>query len=362
MKHHVLLLFFLSHSLWARSPFRTPDPTTPIVTARWKGQKQGKTLINRYFRQHPLFMFGTKDILEDLIPDTISYANDPTQSVQKAELSVIINNGITEIKNRKWKLRRKKNLTDFVILQDKNFSYRNLCGLIVLKFKDYPFVAKVFMERPDTFLEYFIKGFEPIFFFYMTGGVNRHISGLTRAKNLKLMKKEISYLEPWNQIIEFPRKWYWLPENNQEIELIGENIIQNKTITTQFPSIYVIIADAVDTKNQIDIPTAKRKKIVMQFTNDVYTYLDPHFDNFIFHKDPTGRQPYKIIIVDTEHFPSITGFEKAKYYKNHHNWYINLANKCLGDIYLKTKYDLQLARTSKSPLCLDDPIFTLKEH
>ena len=159
-------------------------------------------------------------------------------------------------------------------------------------------------------------------------------------------------------------------DDKEESGSIGQpkNLIQNKTITTTFPGIYAIIADAVDTKNQIDMPVVKRKRIVMQFSNDVYTYLDPHFDNFIFHKDPTGRQPYKIIIVDTEHFPSITGFEKAKYFKNHHNWYMNLARKCFSDMYFKTKRELRFARTLKSPLCLDDPIFEIaqfdftKEH
>ncbi len=343
----------------ARSPYRYYAPYTPNVTVRWEGEKKSFTVFDYHYRQHPLFTFGTKDILDDLLPDQISYVNDQNKTVSNQNITRLIDQAIKEIKKKKRRIKHAKQTKEFDILQDKNFSYRRGCGLLVMKFKNYPFVVKLFIERPETFLKYQIKGMEPVFFHFMTGGVNRHISGLTRIKNLRLMQSEIAKLEQWKNIIDFPRKWYWLPKDSKDIELIGKDIVPQRTIATSIPGTYAIIADAIDTNHQVDMSIAKMKKIIIQFSNDTYTYLDPHFDNFIFYKDKTSQNPYKIVIVDTEHFPTLVGIEAAVRFKNHHGWYMNLAKKCTHDMYFKTKLDLRNDRTMKSPLALDEPIFNL---
>src|SRR5437016_3400084 len=43
--------------------------------------------------------------------------------------------------------KKKKNFSEFTILQDKNFNFTQTCGLLVLKFKKYPLVIKLFIEK-----------------------------------------------------------------------------------------------------------------------------------------------------------------------------------------------------------------------
>jgi len=120
----------------------------------------------------------------------------------------------------------------------------------------------------------------------MAGGVNRHISGLTRIKNLRVVQEQISKDILWADHIVFPRKWFWLPKDNKEIELIGKNIAENELVL-HIPSIYAIVADYINTEQQVSVkemPIYARKKIVMQLSNDISTYLDPHFTNFVFHE------------------------------------------------------------------------------
>lgn len=348
--------FLFFSSLFTRSPFRTSDPYAPQITSRWKGELDGTTVSDRNFTQYPLFCYGTKDIQNDLIPDVIPYA-DKSGQITRKELTHLIEVARKEIATKKIKIKRSKQLNDFTVLQYKNFSFRRGCGLLVLKFKNHPFVLKLFIETPQTFINPYIKGMEPIFFHFMAGGVNRHVSGLTRIKNLHLIEKIISTDPLWASHICFPRKWYWLPEDNKEIELIGKNIADHD-ITLHIPGTYAIIADYIDTEHQADLPVADRKKMIMQFSNDISTYLDPHFNNYVFHPAIINEQEsYKITIIDTEHFPTIVGLEDVHYFKSHFSWYVHLAGKCANQMYFQTKKNLSSRRTAKPTLGLDEPIF-----
>jgi hypothetical protein len=355
----LIQFFFLFSFAYSRSPLRTSDEHGPQITARWKGETGGVTVYDRNFTQYPLFAYGTADILNDLLPEKIPYA-DQSGHITRVEIERLIEEAWQEISTRKRKVKKAKQLKAFTILQYKNFSFRRGCGLLVLKFKNHPFVLKLFVEKPETFINPYIKGMEPIFFHFMAGGVNRHVSGLTRVKNLNLIKEIVSNDPTWGPHICFPRKWYWIPKNNKEIELIGKNIAEHD-ITLHIPSMYAIIADYIDTEHQLDLPLAERKKMVMDFSNDIAVYLDPHFNNYVFHPAIIdGKESYKITIIDTEHFPTIVGLENECNFKTHFDWYMHLVGKCTYDMYFKTKKDLIERRTFKSPLGLDDPIFYQK--
>ena len=49
---------------------------------------------------------------------------------------------------------------------------------------------------------------------------------------------------------------------------------------------------------------------------------------------------FTITLVDTEHFPTMVGVFSKKSFKNHNEWYVYLAGKCIFDMYLQTKHNL----------------------
>ena len=335
-----------------RHPFRPPNPCYPKITAQWPEASKKYQLISPYVRVYPLFAFKTEDLYQYLIPhDSIQYRSD-SQAVSGDVLSALIESTVKEIKKRKRKIRKNKQLTHFKILQDKNFNYQQSCGLIVLKFKKYPFVLKLFMETPKTILNYRATGMEPIFFFYMGGGANRHLNGFTRLKNREAMIKKLSAYPRWKHHVKFPRKWFWLPAEKKDIIVTGQNLGGPDQIQTHIPSVYAIIADEIDlTQETMRIPWDTKNRIIMQLCNDLDLYIDPHAKNFTFTEDKSHKK-FDITIIDTEHFPTMVGLQKARRFKSHGEWYIFLANKCFNDMYLQTKRDLLEAQTVKSELSL----------
>ncbi len=330
----------------ARSPFRKRERGLPEISTRWSGETQLYTTRNSHLEAYPLFAFHEKDLAQNLLPqEKITYRNDPTKSVQGAELRALIEHGLHEIQQKK------KTLTHFTVLQKKNFNRNLSCGLIVLRFKRYPFVLKLFMETPHTCANPHGKGIEPISFFYMAGRANRHLTVLTAIKNAQSVNHRVAKLPQWSTIVETPRKWFWLPKNNKSIEITGKNIGTTKELHTQLPAIYGVVADAIETDKEIPISMQKKKKMVMSLCNDLDMLIDPHYNNFKFLKGDTEKE-VKIVIVDTEHFPTIVGLKKKKRFRNHNSWYQYLAAKCFEDTYLRTKRQRRHAQVTRNRLAL----------
>jgi hypothetical protein len=349
----ILIFLFIAAPLQARHPFRLPNPDAPIVSVRWDSPNAGTYSVQTpYVRLHPLFTFKTDDFQEYALPNTISPMNDPEKIVHHDTLSALIEHALYELRLLKKKAKRKKELTHFKIIQHKNFNFKKSCGLIVLKFKKYPFILKLFMERPSTFLAFRSTGIEPTFFFYMGGGANRHLSGFTRIKNRTAIKKKIKQQRQWNGWITFPRKWFWMPRKQKNMVLSAQNLAGHESIKTVIPGVYAVMADEIDLeKNIVDLPHKKKSGMIMQLCNDLDMFIDPHEKNYVFTTDPkTGKM--NIIIVDTEHFPTMVGILKEKSFKNHSRWYAYLAGKCLLDMYFQTKKDLFNAQGKISALAL----------
>jgi hypothetical protein len=248
--------------------------------------------------------------------------------------------------------RQKKQYTHFEILKDSNFNHKQRCGLLIVKFKDYPFVLKLFMETPQSFIDPYCKGFENQFFFYMSGGMNRHIAGLTRIRNLELVKKQIDNHPRWQGKIKTPRKWHWLPKNHRWMKINGHNIGEKKEISTLMPSVYAIIADVIDTTEDAPLLSAQKKsELVMDLCMDLHLFVDPHADNFVI-KYQKEIDEYHISIVDTEHFPSIVGLQEEPFFTNHLEWYLYLGAKYFQDAFLQTKNDRRTAQYKINPCAL----------
>ncbi len=343
-KQLILILLLCTLNLIGRHPFRLADPSLPQVIAQWPdGSGQTKT-TNRYLRYYPLFHFKTSDFDAHILPNhTITFRSNSSETVSGKKLSSLIEHVKKEISTKRKKIKKGNLLEHFIVLQDKNFSYGKSCGLIVLAFKEYPFVVKLFMENPDTILDFHATGIEPTFFFYMGGGSNRHLSGFTRLANRDYIANKIQQFDRWANHVELPRKWFWLPEHHKNIVLTGKNVGGLDHVQTEIPSCYAIIADKMDFSNQLTLfSPEKKRKVIMQLCSDLELSIDPHAKNFSFTEDTTRKQ-FKITLVDTEHFPTMVGLPKKYRFRNHTEWYLFLVDKCFSDIYLKTKQDMIVA-------------------
>lgn len=341
-----ICFFFLSClPAEARSPFRKKDPKAPEITINWKNSPIHIKHTNWVYKKYPLFdAFNATFFYNHLLPsNTITAADNNTKLFNCKEIDKSINKLILEIK------KHKKLYTDFEVIKDANFNYQKKCGLIVLRFKKYPLVLKLFIETPKTFIDPYCKGFENQFFFYMSGGNNRHIAGLTRIKNLELIRKQINDNPRWHTTIITPRKWYWLPKKPRWIEIKGHNIGEEQQINTEIPGTYAIIADQLDTKEELNTLSLQEKsELIMQLCMDLHLFIDPHADNFII-KYNSENNDYSISIVDTEHFPSMVGLKEEPFFNNHLEWYIYLGAKFFQDAFLQTKDSRRKAQCKNSP-------------
>jgi len=317
---HIFLICLSPHKInSARSIFRPKDPLMPKIITRWQGDSKTHCFRDKYLEQEAIFKkFDYDYIKKHKLPlGPIKYRNK-AKTVRGSLLNKLTNNLLIELDQRKTEF------TDFKVLKSSDFNRKNVCGNLVLKYKDYPFVLKLFIETPESFTKPFSKGWQPACFFLMSGGINRYLSGLTRIKNLEWIKKRVNQSTEYKDKIDFPRKWFWLPTNNRWFELKGKNItVPEQTI--KLPSIYAIVADAINKDDEKEVfKTDSHFGLKLSYYLD--SRLDPNFENFMLEKE-TG----KIVIVDTEHFPSMVGLKNPTKFNSYTDWYLKLAFKCLTD-------------------------------
>lgn len=319
-------------TLNARSVHRTKSEPLPTVTTHWLNDTT-ETFVAKssHYEEYPIFKVFDRDYcLSHCLPTgAIPTRYHPETTVSGATLSACIENLLEEISQRK------KEFTDFDLLTKKNFNRSKRCGLMILKFKKYPFVIKLFVETPESFLNSSCKGLDNIWFFAMSGGVNRHMTGLTRIKNLDFIRNHIENSPRWSAIMDLPRKWFWLPKNEQWIEISGRNIGPNGTCHTVVPGTYAVIADAIEADQKLSVFNSYAYSgLTMEFCSSLHLALDAHLDNFMVEKS-TG----KMVIIDTEHFPTVVGF-KTTYpqgFNSYYAWYGNLGKKFISECFFRTK-------------------------
>ncbi len=169
----VAALLFCPLLTLCRSFLRPKDPQAPQLIAKWADETREYQITDSHIEEYPLFVvYNEEHFNTHLLPHTdITYRYNTQYAVSGAALSDLIEHVLKEIKARK------KKFTHFYLIQDKDFNHRKAAGLIVLQFKDYPFILKLFIETPESFLKPWSKESEPIWFFYTGGGVNRHMTG-----------------------------------------------------------------------------------------------------------------------------------------------------------------------------------------
>ena len=345
LKTILLLLTLTSFCSAQRSIHRPSNQTLPTITTNWLGGKAHYTLRNSHFEEYPIFkVFNTAELDKDLLPtQAIAFRSHPEKSVTGSELSALIEQLLTEVK------KRKRHYTHFKILSKKNFNRHKACGLVIVKCKKYPFIVKLFRETPQTFINSHCKGLDNMWFFHMAGGVNRHISGLTRVKNARAVQKRIQEHPYWSTLVETPRKWFWLPKNTPWIEVAGTNIGDKKNVHTLIPGIYAVVADAIDIEKQFSMTTVtnEESQMAMALCNYLEMRQDPHVDNFIVEK---GSK--KLVIIDTENFATMVGIKKVHAFPNYFAWYRYLAKKCISQWFFRTKDERLLAQQQMNTVAL----------
>lgn len=348
-----VLFFVVFPVLPGRSIFRKKDKDEPRITIGWKRSKKHKgprkciSRRNWAYKKLIFTLFNPTHFHAHLLPkDYITDAINSETVIDSQKLNECIERLLKEIK------KQKKEYTDFEILKDKNFNRHEQCGLLIVKFKNYPFVLKLFMETPKTFIDPYCKGADNQFFFYMSGGMNRHLAGLTRVRNLELVKQQIDEHPRWKDTVITPRKWYWIPKNPRWMEIRGYNIGNEKEVSTLMPSVYAIVADMLDTTEDAPLLSLqKRSELVMELCMDLQLFVDPHSDNFVV-KHNKETDDYQISIVDTEHFPSLVGLKEQPFFNNHLEYYVYLGSKYFQDAFLQTKFDRKEAQNFVSPCAL----------
>lgn len=303
-------------------------------------QKRSWSVRSDRLEEHPLFhTFNRQFFDEHLLPsESITFRNSVDQ-VDGEKLNELVEHLLTEVQAGK------KQFTHFTPVGAKNFNKRNQYGLLILKFRDYPFILKLFIETPASFVDPYTKGLESMCFFFMGGGVNRHMMGFTRIKNLETIREKIALSPEWGPKTDVPRKWFWLPKNSLWLRLHGENIaFPGQRVTTNIPAIYGIIADAIDPVRKFSLLSAQDKKIALDLSNFLEILIDAHIDNFMIEK-----QTNKIVIVDTEYFPMLVGLKEGLGFRNYFDYFTKLSIKFLRDAYGHTKHQRHVLR-SCSPI------------
>lgn len=332
-----------------RSSLRKSYNTLPRITTEWQKNKHTKKnkvyeLKESHLELYPLFeTFDPLHFKKASLPTkgTINYRNS-TCGVPAQDLNALLEKLITDIRDNK------KALPDFDILKDRDFNWKKQAGLIVVKPKKYPFVFKVFMETPRSFLKPHNKGFEPHCFFVIGGGSTRHLVGFTRIKNAQSIKERLLKSDYWGKRVDVPRKWFWTPEDNNSIILTGYNIGNHAKITTVLPATYVIIADAIEKKREFNVFSYHDRRYAIDLSNYLLCRIDPHITNFMVEKS-TG----KVVIIDTEHFPTLVGFKERPRITSYTSWYLRLLTKYMQNRFLRTKKErLALQSNPQKPFSL----------
>ena len=333
---------------FGRAIYRPVDPHVPEIITSWQGEASYYKLRNSHLDEYPLFTLFDKDFFQKFkLPDApIRYRNNEQKIIAPTLLTNLINHLLQEISDGK------RTFTHFIVLQSKDYNFKKSNGLIIVKFKDYPFVVKLFMETPESFVKPFDKGLEPIFSFFMAGGINRHLLGFTRIKNREIIIKKLAESR-WKEMVDIPRKWHWIPPNSKWIQLQGNNIGSHKHQKIEFPGTYCIIADAIEAERMPSLFNGMDKKMALDLCNYLDIWIDPHMTNFMIEKETK-----KFIIVDTEHFPSFTGLYQKVTFSSYSSWYLYLAGKCWHNAFMQTKRERRASKKPVPAMSLTDYKFT----
>lgn len=274
----------------------TCKDTPKILTTNWAGHDTSYSISSSTFKVQPIFeSFDKAHIEQHLLPrGPISYRNNQIASVTGAHLSSCIEQTIEELKAG-------KSFTHVTVVKNKEFHVKQCAGCLVLKFNDHPFILKLFIENPYSFLHPQHKGFQHSQMFFISGGINRYLAGFGRIKNLEHIRKTIAMIPEYTHIIDVPRKWFWLPTNPRYFELHGKGF-QERDLLLTLPEVYAIVADEIVTSTPLHTIRKHYGKTIFNICKTLEFCVDPNMKNFRLEQETN-----KLVLIDTEHFPTLLG-------------------------------------------------------
>ncbi len=326
----VLLAGGVQGSIVPRDVRRHSAQMVPGISARWIDDDTIYTLRHPNLELGPLFSHYNPDYLSQYIfPEGVvqpRYSHDAP--IVGAEVYALLEDLVSCLeRNTRYAFTH----PEFVVLKSRDYNPRTHSGLIILRFKRFPLVVKLFMETPRTFVSPFSKGFEPSIFFMMGGGINRYLSGYARIENASYILEQIHKDPYWSSCCDVPRKWIWQPCHQRFFILQSHNLGSYDRVIT-LPSVYGIICDAIESDESCKIFNKAHRKRALSFAHYLGIRVDPHIDNFMIEKG-TG----KLVLVDTEHFPTMVGLREPLQFNSYFEWYTKLSWKGFFDCFGRTK-------------------------
>ncbi|MBA2306598.1 hypothetical protein H0W26_00480 [Candidatus Dependentiae bacterium] len=314
----------------ARSPWRPKDPFMPELHVRYAESKQVYSVRDYSLEYIPIFKKFDRDFfMNNLVSDKeVPYRTNASRCVKGSRLKKLCEEVIYEIRNHKTK---PEQLKHFIILKSADFNFRTSSGLIILKYKRYPFVLKLFIKTAETFMK-LSEGIIPKFLFRIGGGINRHLSGFTRVKNSHAIKELIQSSDQWKDSMDVPDKRFILPRCSRWLELRGRYIGPEQECCIEIPAIYGILCDWIKSKRTFSLSNADERTTALSFAQWTGNRVDANIDNFTI-EESTG----KIVIIDTEHFPTMVGLKDPFECKDYASWYTQLSVKFLKNSFLQDK-------------------------
>lgn len=342
-----LSLIILTLCACRRSVHRPSSSQLPEITTYWHDDPCNRyTLRNSHIEPVIFTIYDENYFLKNQLPETISWRHAPGRSFDSKKLITDLEAAVSHLMGTHKKI---KKLDNFIILKQTDYNYRKHTGLIILRHKEYPFVIKLFMESPDNFVKPFNRGIEECAFFIMGGGMNRYLAGFTRLPNRNEIDKKINSNRYWSKLIDVPRKWFWLPQKSRSIEILGKNI-GTKPQYMRLPAMYAIICDAIETEYAFSILRRNDRETAISITQFLGIRIDPHINNFIVEKETK-----KVIIIDTEHFPTLIGIKDQFKVNDFFTYYSRLTFKFISDkLTLDKQARLDLQTRSRPPILLYD--------
>jgi hypothetical protein len=350
----ILSILLTVNSLDCRKPSRPEDPsitpkiivtsTDPEYAQTWisaKSYKLSKKIHKKYYKlnqgQSYLRLNPIKNGFDQhyfnthLLPDEVIQFRNGNGSVSGTTLSKLAQEFVEEIKVGQ------KKFTHFKILKDQDFNYKTLSGLIIVKYKNYPFVLKLSIEHPHTIVQPFTSKSIEAMGRFVVGGNLRHLSNFTRIPNLERIKNMLSYNPFYLKSLQFPRKWYWKPNKNYDLKI--EWRCNGYQETMYLPSIYATISDFIDTEHKQ--PQADLNRLSMKIATDTGFLIDPHSGNIVIEK---GTHNY--VLLDTEDFRLMVGLDRSMKAKKYSGWILELAGKGFCNIVCRNKKERREHATS----------------
>lgn len=330
------LLLIITYDLNPRNYFRVIDPTVPYIEVQWANQPNNSEtnpiyiLRDSHLRERPLFRIFDKAYFEQkLLPTSpIPYRNNPKQTVSGTILSAQVENLLQELQElnnlpKKQRMRIFKTyFTDFIILKSNEFYFKNFSGLIVAKFKKYPFIVKLLIEKPDSITKPYNRGIYSMGIFTLSGTV-RHTIGFSRIVTSENIMTKAAKNPRWANYLTVPKKWFWLPKNPRWLKITGYNIGIHGTQSICVPSIYAVIAEEINCSATNCKPNPKE---CLEISNFLQCAVDPNYSNFRIEDSSK-----KLAIIDTESFSLLMGYEEGqiKPFKTYKSFYCRPAIRFL---------------------------------